>query len=137
MDITVSTRQGRVPVTLIHLTGKLDSSSFQRLIDEAKKIFDSGVRHLILDMTNLTYISSAGIVALHSIVRLFRGEALPDTEAGWNTIRSMEKERASGFQRNNVKLLNVPADVRNVLDVVGFAAFFEIHTDLEQAVASF
>lgn len=136
MDITVSTQQGRVPVTVIHLDGKLDSGSFQKLIDEAKKLFDGGARHLILDMTNLTYISSAGIVSLHSIAKLFRGEALPDTEAGWNTIRSLEKERSSGVQQH-VKLLNVPPEVRSVLDVVGFAAFFEMHTDLGQAVASF
>lgn len=136
MNITVSQQQGRVPVTVIHLDGKLDSNSFKNLIEEAKKIFTSGSRHLILDMSKLTYISSAGIVSLHSIAKLFRGEPLPDTEAGWNTIRSLEKERAGEMQQN-VKLLNVPPEVRSVLDVVGFAAFFEIHTDLEQAVAAF
>lgn len=136
MNMTVSQQQGREPVAIIHLDGKLDSNSFQKLIDEAKKIFGGGTRHLILDMTKLTYISSAGIVSLHSIAKLFRGEAVPDAEAGWNTIRSLEKERASGVQEN-VKLLNVPPEVRSVLDVVGFAAFFEMHTDLQQAVASF
>ncbi len=136
MNITVSQQQGRVPVSVIHLDGKLDSNSFQKLINEAKAVFDGGARHLILDMTKLTYISSAGIVALHSIAKLFRGEVLPNTEAGWAAIRSMEKERSSGAQQN-VKLLNVPPEVRSVLDVVGFAAFFEMHADLQQAVASF
>lgn len=136
MNITVSTQQGKELVGIIHLEGKLDSNSFQKLIDEAKKTYESGFRHIILDMTNLTYISSAGIVSLHSISKLFRGEALPNAEAGWSTIRSLEKERAGGAQAN-VKLLNVPAEVRSVLDVVGFAAFFEMHTDLQQAIASF
>ncbi len=136
MNITVSQQQGRVPVTVIHLDGKLDSNSFQKLINEAKVVFDGGARHLLLDMAQLTYISSAGIVSLHSIAKLFRGESLPDAEAGWNTIRSLEKERAGGAQRN-VKLLNVPPEVRSVLDVVGLAAFFEMYTDLAQAVASF
>lgn len=136
MNINVSQEQGRVPVTVIHLDGKLDSNSFQKLINDAKAAFDGGARHLILDMTKLTYISSAGIVSLHSIAKLFRGESLPDAEAGWNTIRSLEKERAGGAQQN-VKLLNVPPEVRSVLDVVGLAAFFEMYTDLQQAVASF
>ncbi len=136
MNMTVSQQQGREPVAIIHLDGKLDSNSFQKLIDEAKKVFAGGTRHLILDMTKLTYISSAGIVSLHSIAKLFRGESLPDAEAGWSTIRSLEKERAGGVQQN-VKLLNAPPEVRSVLDVVGFAAFFEMHTDLGQAVASF
>lgn len=136
MNMTVSQQQGREPIAIIHLDGKLDSNSFQKLINEAKKIFGGGARHLILDMTKLTYISSAGIVSLHSIAKLFRGESLPDAKAGWNTIRSLEKERAGDMQQN-LKLLNVPPEVRSVLDVVGFAAFFEMHTDLQQAVASF
>jgi len=136
MNITISQQQGRVPVTIVHLEGKLDSTSFQSLINEAKNLFDGGSRQLILDMTKLTYISSAGIVALHSIAKLFRGESMPDPEAGWSSIRSLEKERNSGLQQN-FKLLNVPPEVRSVLDVVGFATFFEMHTDLAQAVASF
>jgi anti-anti-sigma factor len=136
MNITVSQQQGREPVAVIHLDGKLDSNSFQKLIDDAKKIYDGGSRHLILDMTKLTYISSAGIVSLHSIAKLFRGEALPNAEAGWNTIRSLEKERSGGIHAN-VKLLNVPPEVHSVLDVVGLATFFEMYTDLQQAVASF
>jgi len=87
-------------------------------------------------MTKLSYISSAGIVSLHSIAKLFRGEALPNTDAGWNAIRSMERERAGGMQQQ-VKLFNVPVEVRSVLDVVGFSAFFEMYADLDQAIASF
>lgn len=136
MNITLSIQQGRRPVTVIHLDGKLDSNSFQRLIDEAKKAYDSGARALLLDMTKLTYISSAGIVSLHSIAKLFRGEEMPDPEAGWGAIRSAEKERSGGVQQH-VKLLNVPPEVRSVLDVVGFSSFFEMHTGLAQAVASF
>ena len=136
MNITISQEQGRVPVTVIHLDGKLDSNSFQNLITQAKVVFNGGARHLLLDMTKLTYISSAGIVALHSIAKLFRGESLPNADAGWNTIRSLEKERVGGAQQN-VKFLNVPPEVKSVLDVVGLAASFEMHTDLAQAVASF
>jgi anti-anti-sigma factor len=136
MNMTFSQQQGRVPVTVIHLDGKLDSNSFKNLIDEAKKLFADGARHLILDMTKLTYLSSAGIVSLLSVTRLFRGEAIPDSEEGWNAIRSLEKERSVGVQQF-VKLLNVPPEVGSVLDVVGFAAFYEMHTDLAQAVASF
>ena len=136
MQITFSQKQGREPVTVLHLDGKLDSNSFQRLIDEAKKLYAEGVHHLILDMTTLSYISSAGIVSLHSIVKLFRGESLPKTDAGWNAIRKVEKERAGGMQQQ-VKLFNVPVEVRSVLDVVGFSAYFEMCTDLDQAVASF
>jgi len=136
MNITVSQQQGREQVSVIHLDGRLDSSNYENLIDEAKKLYAAGARHLILDMTNLTYISSAGIVAVQSTAKLFRGESLPDVEAGWNAIRSLDKERAGGKQQN-VKLLNLSPKVQSVLDMVGFTAFFEIYTDLAGAVASF
>lgn len=136
MNLTLSQQQGRVPVTVIHLDGKLDSNSFQRLIDEAKNAYDSGARDLVLDMTKLTYISSAGIVSLHSIAKLFRGEEMPDPEKGWGAIRSAEKERDSGTQQH-VKMCGVPPEVRSVLDVVGFSSFFEMHNDLASAIASF
>ena len=136
MNITLSQQQGRVPVTVVHLDGKLDSNSFQRLIDEAKKAYDGGARDLVLDMTKLTYISSAGIVSLHSVAKLFRGETMPDPEKGWGAIRSAEKERDSGAQQH-VKMCGVPPEVRSVLEVVGFSNFFEMHSDLQQAVASF
>ena len=136
MNITVSNQQGRALVTVIELDGRLDSNSFQRLIDVAKKTYDSGARNLVLDMTKLTYISSAGIVSLHSIAKLFRGEEMPDPEKGWNAIRAAEKDRESGIQQH-VKLCCVPQEVRNVLDVVGFSSFFETFSDLGEAVASF
>ena len=87
-------------------------------------------------MTKLTYLSSAGIVALLNIARLFRGEALYDIEAGWNTIRSLDRERGGGMQKN-VKLLNVTPEVHNVLDMVGIVDFFEMHAVPAEAVASF
>jgi len=136
MNITVSTQQGRVPVTVIQLEGKLDSNSFQRLIDEAKKAYEGGSRDLVLDMTRLTYISSAGIVSLHSTAKLFRGEEMPDPEKGWSAIRAAEKDRTGGMQQH-VKLCCVPPEVRSVLDVVGFSGFFEILPDLPSAIASF
>lgn len=136
MNITLSQQQGRVPVTVVHLDGKLDSNSFQRLIDEAKKAYDGGARDLVLDMTKLTYISSAGIVSLHSVAKLFRGEAMPDPEQGWGAIRSADKDRDSGAQQH-VKMCGVPPEVRSVLDVVGFSNFFEMHADLQNAIASF
>lgn len=136
MDLKITQQQGSQPVSVIHLEGTLDSNSYQFVIDQAKKLFVEGSRRLILDMTALTYISSAGIVALQSIAKLFRGESLLNTEAGWNTIRSLDKERSSGKQQN-VKLLNVPANVQKVLDTVGISEFFEIYSDLAAAVASF
>jgi anti-anti-sigma regulatory factor len=136
MNISVSQVQGKVPVTVIKLEGQLDGQTYQELINKAREAYGAGWRDFLVDMTDLTYISSAGLVALHSIALLTRGEALPDTEAGWAAYRSMGRSKETGMQKH-IKLLNPRAEVRSVLDMVGFGGVFEIHSELDEAVKSF
>jgi anti-anti-sigma regulatory factor len=136
MNISVSQKQGKVPVSVVKVDGQLDGQNYQELITKAQELYDSGARDFIIDLSDLTYISSAGLVALHSVALLAKGEELPDTEHGWAAYRSMGRTSTAGLQ-NHVKLLNPRDDVKNVLDMVGFTNVFEIFTDYDQAVASF
>jgi hypothetical protein len=76
------------------------------------------------------------LVALHTVALLARGEPLPDTEAGWSAIHAVGSAGKSGVQKH-VKLLNPREEIQSVLDMVGFNAAFEIHTDFKTAVQSF
>jgi|WetSurMetagenome_2_1015567.scaffolds.fasta_scaffold385319_2 anti-anti-sigma regulatory factor len=136
MDISVSQQQGNVPVTVVKVAGQLDGQSYQDLIARARELYDAGARDFILDLSDLTYISSAGLVAIHSIALLVKGEDLPDPESGWSAYRSMGRTSAAGLQ-THIKLLNPREDVKNVLDMVGFGNVFQVFTDLDEAVKSF
>ena len=136
MDISVTQMQGNVPVAVLKLDGQLDGQNYEELITKARELHSAGARDFILDLSNLTYISSAGLVALHSVALLVKGEDLPDTEQGWATYRSMGKTSASGVQ-NHIKLVNPTEEVKNVLDMVGFGNVFQIYSDLDEAVKSF
>jgi len=136
MNISVSQSKGRVAVTVIKLDGQLDGQSYQSLIAKARETYGSGARDFLIDLTDLTYISSAGLVALHTVALLARGEAIPDTEAGWSAIRSMGHTSNSGVQEH-VKLVNPRAEVKSVLEMVGFGNAFQIFTNLDEAVKSF
>jgi anti-anti-sigma regulatory factor len=136
MDISVSQAQGEVPVTVLKLDGQLDGQNYQDLIAKAQELHKAGSRDMLLDLSDLSYISSAGLVALHSIALLLRGEELPDTEGGWSAYRSMGRSSEAGIQRH-IKLLNPREEVKGVLEMVGFDRVFEMHTDLDQAVQSF
>jgi anti-anti-sigma regulatory factor len=136
MDISVSQKQGNVPITVIKLDGELDGQNYQELISKARELFSAGARDFVLDLSDLTYISSAGLVALHSVALLVKGEELPDTEQGWSAYRSMGRTSASGVQ-SHIKLLNPREEVRNVLEMVGFGNVFQVYTDLDEAVQSF
>jgi len=136
MDISVSQVEGNVPVTIIKLDGELDGQTYQDLITKAREVYKNGARDFLIDMSNLTYVSSAGLVALHTVALLSRGEALPDTDAGWSAIRSIGGASSGGLQKH-VKLVNPREEVQSVLDMVGFSAAFEIFNDLDEAIKSF
>jgi anti-anti-sigma factor len=136
MNISVSQAQGRVPVTVIKLDGQLDGQNFQDLIAKAQELHSAGTRDFLLDLSDLTYVSSAGLVALHSVALLARGEEVPDMERGWAAYRSMGRSSEAGIQKH-VKLLNPRSEIMGVLDMVGFSSLFEIFTDREEAVKSF
>lgn len=135
MEIVVSQEQGKVPVSVLHIKGDLDASSYLQLVETAQKLYNAGVRVLLLDLTDLAFISSAGLASLHILTKMFRGEKA-DPEDGWGTYKAIDRERESGFQKN-VKLLKPSQDVDQVLETVGFKRFFEIYSDLDQAVQSF
>ena len=136
MEISVSKAQGKVQVSIVKLSGQLDGQNYQDLIAKAKEIYEGGARNFLIDLAELTYISSAGLVALHTVALLARGEALPDTEAGWSAIRSLGRTSSGGLQKN-VKLANPREEVRSVLEMVGFSHAFEIFNDVDEAVNSF
>lgn len=136
MEMTIEHAQGRVPVTVLKLAGDLDGSNYRQVIEQAQKLQRSGTRYLVLDLGATPYMSSAGLVALHSIALLYSGSQPPDPEQGWRAIRAVAEAAELGRQPF-VKLLNVQPRVSQVLDQTGLLSFFEVHTDSQAAVSSF
>lgn len=136
MEITISQEQGRVVVSVIQIDGHLDSQTYQELIAKAREVVKAGTKNILLDLSNLTYISSAGLVSLHTIALMTRGEEMSDPEQGWSTLKSMASAREGGLQKH-LKLLNPRPEITKILDMVGFSEFFEVFTDKQKAVDSF
>lgn len=136
MEINISQENGKVPVTVIKVAGQLDGQTYQQLISSAQEALKNGTSNILLDMSDLTFISSAGLVSLHVIALLLRGEAMPDLDHGWAALKSVNKSRESGMQQH-VKLLNPRPEIVNVLEMVGFSSFFEIFDDRQKALDSF
>jgi anti-anti-sigma regulatory factor len=136
MQITITQAQGKVPVTVMGLQGDLDGSNYQAMIAKAEELYRSGTRYLLVDLTDLRYMSSAGLVALHSSASLLAGQERPESESGWDALHSVERQRAKGKYRH-VKLLNPQARVARTLDIAGMTEVFESFSDMESALASF
>jgi anti-anti-sigma regulatory factor len=136
MEISVSTQQGSVPVTVVQPHGDVDASNYAELITKVESLQKDGARDFLLDLSDVSFMSSAGLVALHSISIRLRGEIPNDPQAGWAALKSMDRSREAGMQKH-LKLLNPQQYVADTFEKAGFTQFFEIYTDLKKAVASF
>ncbi len=135
MEIKISQEQCRVPVSVVAPTGDLDRATYQQLLATAQSLYAQGTRHVLLDLSQVPYISSAGLMALHSMALMLEGQALPDAEDGWGAMQRMRESEAG--PQEHVKLLNPQPKVSRVLQTSGLDAFFPTFTDRQAALASF
>jgi anti-anti-sigma regulatory factor len=121
-------------IAVFSLAGELDASNYETLIDRARGAYDAGARALVLDLGAVTFMASSGLVALYSAVRIMRGEAPPDPDAGWGAIHDMEEDTEG--RTAGVRLAAVQPPVQRVLDRTGMARLFEIDASRDAAVAA-
>jgi anti-anti-sigma factor len=137
LTTSVETVEGSVPVTVLTLDGELDSSNFEGFVDEVQGLYDTGSRHLLLDLSGLTFLASSGLVALHSIVRIVHGEPPVDPESGWGALHSLGLDVSSGSTQTDVQLAAPQPAVERVLQRTGLDRLFRIHPDRATALAAF
>ena len=137
LTTSVETEVGRVPITIVTLTGELDSTNFERFVDEVHTLYEAGTRALILDLTNLTFLASSGLVALHSIVRIMHGQPPVDPESGWAALHSLDTDVAEGHTQTEVQLAGPQPGVARVLQRTGLDRLFHIHPDRQTAIQAF
>ena len=128
MEINLSQAQGNVSVTVIKIKGNITSEV--ELQEKAKEVHDSGIHHILLDLSEVPYMSSVGLRALHYIFSLLRTHEESDqaTKAGI---------AAGTYLSPNLKLYKPNKHVTEVLKTAGYDMFLEIHTDYKKAIASF
>ncbi len=131
LETTIEQVEGRVPITVIALEGELDASNFEGLIDTVRRLYDVGTRQLLIDLGDLRFMASSGLVALHSIVRIMHGEPPPDPEAGWSALHT-----EVGPGQTEVQLCAPQAAVERVLSRTGLDQLFVVHPDRDAALAA-
>ncbi len=78
MEIDVSQDEGRVPVTVFRLQG--DLAGEEPLQSQAQEAYEAGTRYLLLDLSKVPYITSAGLRAIHFVFDLMRGDAPEESD---------------------------------------------------------
>ncbi|MFZ5858786.1 MAG: STAS domain-containing protein [Chloroflexota bacterium] len=124
MEITTSQMQGRVSVTVLQVSGTVDSSAFQDFTNAMRSAIEDGAKYLLIDISGVPFMSSAGIRSLNEIALLLR-KKFPQEKVGWTP------------KSTRLKLLKPSARVEDVLKISGVDSTLEIFDELEKAIASF
>ncbi len=72
MEIKVHTENGRIPVTVLHVDGNIDSSTYRQFESKVDEAIKDGARHILVDLSHAPFVSSAGLRALHSAFNKLR-----------------------------------------------------------------
>lgn len=132
MEIKVSTASGRVPVTVMHVEGNIDSSTYEAFQSRAEELIKAGTRDILVDLEHSQFVSSAGLRALNALFNKLR-ELSPDV--GDEEMR--KGINAGTYKSPHLKLLNPSKSSMLALENSGFSMFLEIFTDFKAALASF
>jgi anti-anti-sigma factor len=136
MEITVTTLRGKVPVTVVKPHGDMDASNYTELVKKVESLVNDGSLDFLIDLSHVPFMSSAGLVALHSLARTLRGDNTIDPKTGWAALKSMGAGRDRGPQQH-IKLLSPQRNVADTIEKAGFDQFFSVFTDMKAALASF
>jgi anti-anti-sigma factor len=132
MEIMVSQEQGRVPVTVFHIKGDIDANTYEQLESRAERAITAGTKDMLLDLTDVAYVSSAGVRAMNRIFNMLH----TDITAGGRAALS-KGLRDGTFKSPHLKVLNPSPAVSEVLSATGMDMFLDIRRDAKEALAAF
>lgn len=134
MEIKVSTESGRVPVTVMHVDGNIDSSTYEQFQAAARKLIDEGARYILVDLSHAPFVSSAGLRALHALFNDLRSR---NPEANLSDEQVRKGISAGTFKSPHLKLLNLSPETKTAFEMSGFDMYIDAFTDMKTAIASF
>ncbi len=123
------TKSDHGPVKLLHLAGKLNGLTHDELMGAARQEQTAGARYLLIDLTNLDYIGSAGLAVLHEIYRMFTPQ---EDVAAWE-----QQHPGEPYKSSYVKLAGASPHIYYVLSISGFLENMPIYPDLDEGLQSF
>ena len=116
--ITSEQKQANVPVTVFHISGWLDAQSEGQLLDSAREAYDGGARFILIEMSALDTLTSAGMRAIQKVYQLY-------------TPKDETPKVA------HIKLCNAPPQIYNVLGITGFLQNINMYASMDDALVSF
>ena len=118
LKITSEQVQAEVPVTVFRLRGWLDGQSEEQLLEAARTAHDEGTRYLLIDMSELDTLTSAGMRAIQKVYQIFTPKEDPSRVA-------------------HLKLCSAPPQIYSVLGITGFLQNIPMYESPDAALETF
>ncbi|NOH02513.1 MAG: STAS domain-containing protein [Chloroflexi bacterium] len=132
LEITTSIQNARVSVTIIRTKGEIDSSNYKIFQARAEETIAGGARYLLLDMKEVSYISSAGLRVIHTLFNKLRDLHKDATDD------ELRKETSAGaYKSPYLKIVHLAEQAKEVFELSGFDVYIEAYSDPQRAVESF
>jgi len=128
LNITASQIQGDVPVTILHLSGHLHGTTEHELLDRARQAQEDGSKYLLLDLSGVEVLTSAGLRAIHNIFNLFTPH---------NDRELIKRHGDEPYKSPYFKLVCPNPNVYYILNIAGFLQNILIYNSMDEAVGSF
>jgi anti-anti-sigma regulatory factor len=120
--------QGNVPVTILRLSGHLHGDTENQLLDAARQAQQGGSKYILLDLSGVDVLTSAGLRAIHSIFNLLTPES---------DVEIIHQHRDEPYKSPYFKLVCPNPNIYYVLNIAGFLQNIPIYNDEDEAVQSF
>jgi len=128
LTITTSQIQGDVSVTVLHLKGHLHGPTEGELLDRARQAHEDGAKHLLLDLSELEVLASAGLRAIQNIFKLYT----PPED-----MKLMRQHGGEPYKSPYMKIVTANPQIYYIFNIAGFLQNILVFNSLEEATNSF
>lgn len=132
MEITITQFTGQVPVTLMHLKGDLDASTSDAFSAAADQAITAGAKNILVDLSEVPFLSSAGIRALHGLYTQLHPVSSEQSQA-----EVYQGISAGIYAAPHLKLLHPNRKVEEVIKMAGLDMYLKSYQDEAEALNAF
>ena len=113
MEVRVRRSDRQEDIHIVEIEGRIDAHTAPDVEKELKALLDDGFTKIVIDFSQVNYISSGGL-------RVF--------------LTALKQTRANN---GDLKLVNLISNVEKIFKLAGFTKIFNIMNDVESALNTF
>lgn len=128
LNISASRIEGDASVAVLHLSGHLHGDTEANLMTHVRQLHREGARYLLLDLSGVDVLTSAGLRAIHNSFVLFTPKS---------DVTLIKDHMDEPYKSPYFKLVCPNPNIYYVLNIAGFLQNIPIYNDVDDAVHSF